>query len=162
LPAELLSAAHRLHVVATALTPGLAGLLEAAGGSGRALLVETSGKDLEAAANLAQAVAARAADAQVEHLLLAVDSTLGDSPFHALHRLQHALDAVGSSVPVVLVDRPERRGADPLLGPAAMLGGALCDGIGDAIHLDLTDPTEARRLAFNILQAARVRITKTD
>ncbi len=162
LPAELLAAAHRLHVVATALTPGLAGLLEAAGGSGRALLVETSGKDLEAAANLAQAVAARAADAQVEHLLLAVDATLGDSPFHALHRLQHALDAVGSSVPVVLVDRPERRGADPLLGPAAMLGGALCDGIGDAIHLDLTDPTEARRLAFNILQAARVRITKTD
>jgi (E)-4-hydroxy-3-methylbut-2-enyl-diphosphate synthase len=60
------------------------------------------------------------------------------------------------------VDRPERRGADPLLGPAAMLGGALCDGIGDAIHLDLAHPSEARRLAFNILQAARVRITKTE
>ena len=162
LPAELLSAAHRLHVPCTALTPGLAGLLEAAGDSGRAILVEVSGRDLEEATSLAQAVAARAADAHLQHLLLALDPRLGDSPFHGLHRLQHALDAAGHDLPVVLVDRPEARGADPLLGPASMLGGALCDGIGDAIHLDLPDPTEARRLAFNILQAARVRITKTE
>jgi len=121
LPAELLGAAHRLHVTAAALTPGLAGLLEAAGRSGRALLVEVSGKDLEAAAALAQSVAARAADAHVGNLLLTVDPTLGDSPFHGLHRLQHALDTAGHALPVVLVDRPEVRGAHRLLGPAAML-----------------------------------------
>ena len=38
----------------------------------------------------------------------------------------------------------------------------LCDGIGDAIHVAVEQPTDARRLAFNILQAARVRTTRTE
>jgi (E)-4-hydroxy-3-methylbut-2-enyl-diphosphate synthase len=166
-PAELLSAAHRIHVVlreplTQAVRITLANLLEAAAGSSRAVLVEVSGESLEDAATLALAVTARAADARVHNLLLAVDPLLGDSPFHALHRLQAALDGAGVDVPIVLVDRPASRSAHPVLGPASMLGGALCDGIGDAIHVEVDDPTDARRLSFNVLQGARVRITKTE
>jgi (E)-4-hydroxy-3-methylbut-2-enyl-diphosphate synthase len=42
------------------------------------------------------------------------------------------------------------------------LGGLLCQGIGDAIHIDSESAGTARRLGFNILQAARVRMTKTE
>jgi (E)-4-hydroxy-3-methylbut-2-enyl-diphosphate synthase len=48
------------------------------------------------------------------------------------------------------------------LGPASALGGLLCQGLGDAIQVDTGAASDARRIAFNILQAARVRITKTE
>ena len=54
------------------------------------------------------------------------------------------------------------RGADPLLAPAAMLGGLLCDGAGDALQIEAPTAEESRRQAFNVLQAARVRITRTE
>ena len=56
--------------------------------------------------------------------------------------------------------------AEPL--PAAMaagvnVGSLLCDGIGNAVLIRLeTDPREAAKLAFNVLQAAGVRLWKTE
>src|SRR5262249_53556628 len=58
--------------------------------------------------------------------------------------------------------RPLSRGADPVLAPAAVLGGLLCQGIGDAIHVEARTASDARRIGFNVLQAARVRMTKTE
>jgi (E)-4-hydroxy-3-methylbut-2-enyl-diphosphate synthase len=42
------------------------------------------------------------------------------------------------------------------------IGGLLCDGFGDSVQLRGQREGEARKLAFGILQAARVRITKTE
>ena len=52
---------------------------------------------------------------------------------------------------------------DHLLSSAMVLGSLLCDGIGDAILLRSEEaPGQSLRLAYNILQAAGVRIFKTD
>jgi (E)-4-hydroxy-3-methylbut-2-enyl-diphosphate synthase len=62
----------------------------------------------------------------------------------------------------VLVDEPRVRGEDALLGASVTMGGLLCDGIGDAVRVTGTPAREARRIAFGVLQAARLRITKTE
>lgn len=50
-----------------------------------------------------------------------------------------------------------------LLNAAMNLGSLLCDGIGDAILVQGEEaPAQSLRLAYNILQAAGVRIFKTD
>jgi (E)-4-hydroxy-3-methylbut-2-enyl-diphosphate synthase len=50
-----------------------------------------------------------------------------------------------------------------LLRASTVLGSLLCDGIGDSVGLSAPLPDEARsRLVFNILQAAGVRVTKTE
>ena len=69
--------------------------------------------------------------------------------------------------PILLKDtlRPESAGEflDHLLISATVLGSLLCDGIGDAILLRSEEaPGQSLRLAYNILQAAGVRIFKTD
>jgi (E)-4-hydroxy-3-methylbut-2-enyl-diphosphate synthase len=51
---------------------------------------------------------------------------------------------------------------DDLIDPSLVLGSLLCDGIGDAVRVRAADATSSRALAFNILQAARVRISKTE
>jgi (E)-4-hydroxy-3-methylbut-2-enyl-diphosphate synthase len=52
---------------------------------------------------------------------------------------------------------------DHLLASATILGSLLCDGIGDAVLLRSEDaPGQSLRLSYNILQAAGVRIFKTD
>jgi len=52
---------------------------------------------------------------------------------------------------------------DHLLSSAMVLGSLLCDGIGDAVLLRSEEaPGQSLRLAYNILQAAGVRIFKTD
>lgn len=70
--------------------------------------------------------------------------------------------------PVLLKDTLHPN-ADPapfsrtLLAASARLGSLLCDGIGDAVLLRTEDdPGQSLRLAYNILQAAGVRIFKTD
>jgi len=68
----------------------------------------------------------------------------------------------GRHAPVALIDRPALRGADPMLGPAIAIGGLLCQGLGDSVQIDAGSATESRRLAFNVLQAARIRMTKTE
>jgi (E)-4-hydroxy-3-methylbut-2-enyl-diphosphate synthase len=58
---------------------------------------------------------------------------------------------------------PEAPFLDTLLRAAAHLGSLLCDGIGDAIIVQGEHaPGQSLRLAYNILQAAGVRIFKTD
>jgi (E)-4-hydroxy-3-methylbut-2-enyl-diphosphate synthase len=84
------------------------------------------------------------------------------SPLHATRLLAERLAETGLRTPIVLLDDPVSRETDSLLGPAAAVGGLLCDGIGDSIHLATADPSDSRRLAFGLLQAARVRTTRTE
>jgi Fe-S-cluster containining protein len=165
---RLFSAAHRVHVRLTSgdrtADEALLGRVAAiAAGSRAALLLEagSAGGSIDAAVDLAVAasVAARRAGAR---LALAVDPSIGPSPLHSVRALASRLAESGLDVPIVLIDRPGDRGADPLLAPAAALGGLLCEGIGDSIQVTAGTAEESRRLAFNILQASRVRISKTD
>jgi (E)-4-hydroxy-3-methylbut-2-enyl-diphosphate synthase len=71
--------------------------------------------------------------------------------------------------PILLKDtfspstNPDAPFLDALLRAAANVGSLLCDGIGDAILVQgESAPGQSLRLSYNILQAAGVRIFKTD
>jgi (E)-4-hydroxy-3-methylbut-2-enyl-diphosphate synthase len=121
---------------------------------------------MEAAVDLALDAAATAASAAAktayDRLMMTVAPSPSYSPLHAIRLLVARLGAQGLAPPIALLDRPETRGVDPLLGASSALGGLLCDGIGDSIRVDGLPAPDARRLAFTILQGARVRITKTE
>ena len=94
--------------------------------------------------------------------MLALAPAADYSPLHAVRLLAARLDAAGHNLPILLLDRAADRGANALLDSAKTLGGLCCDGIGDAIQVGCGTSDESRRLAFTILQAARVRITRTE
>jgi len=156
------AAAHRLHVV-THPSDGedaWAPLFQAASAAPIAILLEVEDTENDTERAIDHAVAlARIANGRCA---LTLTPRKNRSILHSVRLLAARLDEAGLDCPLVLLDRPLERGADPLLDPAAMLGGLLCDGIGDSIQVVLDDATEARRTAFGILQAARVRITKTE
>ncbi len=70
--------------------------------------------------------------------------------------------------PILLKDSLGKSSADTdfldnLLVAATNIGSLLCDGIGDAVLVQSEEaPGQALRLSYNILQAARARIFKTD
>ncbi len=72
----------------------------------------------------------------------------------------------GNNVPVILKRSFPANNAEELsLISSAELGGLLIDGLGDGIWLDskgLITPGQQLSLSFGILQAARVRTTKTE
>ncbi len=68
---------------------------------------------------------------------------------------------------ILLKDTLQTTGSDDftenLLTAATNIGSLLCDGIGDAVIVNGEDaPGQALRISYNILQAAGVRIFKTD
>jgi len=68
--------------------------------------------------------------------------------------------------PILLKDRFAKNGGEfleNLLTAATNIGSLLCDGIGDAVLVQgESAPGQCVRIAYNILQAAGVRIFKTD
>ena len=166
------ASAHRLHVTIDGSFDGPPGeaierWLRAAEAADSGLLIEASGEhasgaDPEAAVDLALEAAEAERRAGSRRLALALAPSRVASPLQAYRLLAARLAAAGHDTPLVLVDDPRARGEDPLLAPAIAVGGLLCDGSGDAVQLRGFDAGEARRLAFGILQAARVRITKTE
>jgi len=166
--ARLFDAAHRVHAVVpgpvdAASTALLDRLCALAATSRAALLVEASSRRGSAKDALELALeAARRAVAPGARVLLTLDPALDLAPLFAYRKLAADLLAAEWAVPLVLLDRPSLRGADDVLGPAAALGGLLCQGLGDAIHVEAESAGDARRLGFNVLQAARVRMSKTE
>lgn len=58
---------------------------------------------------------------------------------------------------------PGEAPAVPAMEASMRLGSLLCDGIGNAVYVRLEqDPEKASRLAYDILQAAGVRLSKTE
>jgi (E)-4-hydroxy-3-methylbut-2-enyl-diphosphate synthase len=79
-----------------------------------------------------------------------------------LYRLLAArLAEVGRDLPIHLAVEVR---AEALLRASVVLGSLLCDGIGDSIEIDggELDDTARVRLAFNVLQGAGARLTKTE
>lgn len=67
------------------------------------------------------------------------------------------------STPVILRFQYGCAKEDLIIHAAAEFGGLLCDGLGDGICIDAPFELDfLRRLSFNILQAARMRRSKTD
>src|SRR3712207_995089 len=89
-----------------------------------------------------------------------------DLPVIAAFRLLAA--KVAAHHPILLKDtltgaNPTGDFLDTLLVASTNIGSLLCDGIGDAILVQGEEaPGQALRLSYNILQAARSRIFKTD
>jgi len=166
--AALFDACHRVHVALDAAdtdSSAVVGRLITESARARAaLLVEVTDArgDAAAAADLGVAFARAAADRPDARLLLAIDPALAPSALQSGRHLALRLAAAGLHPPLVLIDRPHERGAEALIASPATLGGLLCEGIGDAIQV-VAEPAEAsRRLAFGILQGARIRMTRTE
>lgn len=100
--------------------------------------------------------------------LVTVADGLDLSPIHAFRLLAAKLDARHS---ILLKDTfageatasTEAEFTNNLLRAATNIGSLLCDGIGDAVLVNGEEaPGQSLRISYNILQAAGVRIFKTD
>ena len=80
-----------------------------------------------------------------------------------IHRLASWLREAGLECPLLLVEEAPPEPAFELLRPSVRIGGLLCDGLGDAVRIDGTRDARWRLdLAYDILQGARVRLSKTE
>ena len=136
---------------------------------GHFLAIELSPSD---AAALAPTLRALGDDRLV--ISLKVDRNVGEtSPsFHAVGRhraLVEALRAAGSRAPLWIRNTavteilPDHSFLSKLLEASILVGGLLCDGLGDLVSIETeADVTRATKLAYNILQGAGARISKTE
>ncbi|MFQ5675439.1 MAG: (E)-4-hydroxy-3-methylbut-2-enyl-diphosphate synthase [bacterium] len=73
------------------------------------------------------------------------------------------LDALGANFPLLLRYGSHGNFDSVVLDTSSQLGALICDGIGDALHIETDLPAaDLLRLSYNILQATRLRISKTD
>ena len=81
----------------------------------------------------------------------------------ATRLLVSKMNAEGMDYPIHLGVTEAGDGDDGRMKSAVGIGSLLVDGIGDTIRVSLTEePENEIPVAYNILQAARARITKTD
>ena len=84
-------------------------------------------------------------------------------PWYDAVRAYRALAAEAGDKPLHLQVAVDGDELEVLLRASTVLGSLLCDGLGDSVGLTAPLPDEVRsRMLFNILQAAGVRITKTE
>ncbi len=134
---------------------------------GHALAIATTATDLAALAPTLTALG----DAQ---LLFTLDSqpSAPASPLHPLGRyrlLAEALRATGSRAPLWIRNTlattvlPSDTFLSLLLDAAFLTGGLLCDGLGELVSIETeADPVRATTLAYNVLQGAGARSSKTE
>lgn len=103
-----------------------------------------------------------------ENALVTVKDGVQLSPLVAFRILAAKLDARGCRAPILLKDvlsasPPAMEPLDAMLNAATMIGGMICDGIGDAVLVRGEAGAGAGlRLGYNILQACGSRSFKTD
>jgi (E)-4-hydroxy-3-methylbut-2-enyl-diphosphate synthase len=106
-------------------------------------------------------------------LLFTLDERLGGAAGrHALGRyraLAEALALLGSRAPLWIRATAATQVAPApdflsrLLDASVLAGALLCDGLGDLVSVETeTDPARALKLAYNVLQGAGTRSTKTE
>jgi len=80
-----------------------------------------------------------------------------------LIREYRALAATAGSSPILIRAPREATPDEQVMRASTLIGGLLCDGVGDAVALDADLPFErGLSLLYNVLQGAGVRITKTE
>ncbi len=108
--------------------------------------------------------AVQSVNAEAEVKLVTIADGTALHPIHAYRLLAAKLDA---KHPILLKDTFDSTGNEDflnnLLRAATNIGSLLCDGIGDAVIVQgESSPGQSLRISYNILQAAGVRIFKTD
>jgi len=128
-----------------------------------ALAIATTAADLTA---LAPTLAALG-DARLFVTLSAAPSP--DHPLGRYRALAEALRAAGSRAPLWIRNtaettiRPDDSFLSRLLDASFLTGGLLCDGVGDLVSIETeADPVRATTLAYNVLQGAGARSSKTE
>jgi (E)-4-hydroxy-3-methylbut-2-enyl-diphosphate synthase len=97
------------------------------------------------------------------------DATGAGHATGAYRRLVENLRAAGSLAPVWIRNtaatavRGDHSFLSKLLEASFLTGGLLCDGLGDLVSIETEpDPARAAKLAYNVLQGAGARISKTE
>jgi (E)-4-hydroxy-3-methylbut-2-enyl-diphosphate synthase len=86
-----------------------------------------------------------------------------DAPWYDAVRAYRGLAARSADTPLHLQLDVQGDDLEVLLRTATVFGSLLCDGLGDSVGLASPQSDDDRsRLLFNVLQAAGVRITKTE
>jgi (E)-4-hydroxy-3-methylbut-2-enyl-diphosphate synthase len=87
----------------------------------------------------------------------------------AYRRLLEHLKAAGSHAPIWIRNtagtavKGDNSFLSKLLEASFLTGSLLCDGVGDLVSIETeTDPARATKLAYNVLQGAGARISKTE
>ena len=84
-------------------------------------------------------------------------------PVQAYRFVAAHLDSQGAALPLHLKTATLHGHEETLFQAPIQLGALLCDGIGDSLQIDSDLPAaDAVRLSYNILQAARLRMSKTE
>ncbi|MEQ1920599.1 MAG: flavodoxin-dependent (E)-4-hydroxy-3-methylbut-2-enyl-diphosphate synthase, partial [Elusimicrobiota bacterium] len=80
-----------------------------------------------------------------------------------LIREYRALAAYGGTSPILIRAPRENTPDEQVMRASTLIGGLLCDGVGDVVSIDADLPFErGLSLLYNVLQGAGVRITKTE
>jgi len=133
---------------------------------GAVLAVDASGAEVE---SLAGAIAAHG-NAGLLFTLSSVESKAGRGhSLGAYRRLAQSLRSIGCGAPIWIRNtaatavRGDNTFLSRLLEASFLTGGLLCDGIGDLVSVETeSDPARAASLAYNVLQGAGARISKTE
>ncbi|MBM3225718.1 MAG: (E)-4-hydroxy-3-methylbut-2-enyl-diphosphate synthase [Candidatus Tectomicrobia bacterium] len=123
-------------------------------------LQETVGPTLESLAQTASTLVTLTRAAALPNVLVSCEVA---QPVPAYRYLAARLDAQGLMVPLHLKTPPLVGREAALFQASLWLGTLLSDGLGDSLLIDSDLPAaEAIRLSYNILQAARLRMSKTE
>lgn len=148
----------------------LAGFAKLARARGWSLAVSTTAEALSASDSPLAATLRQLGD---ERLLFTLDDSAPDpAGRHAIGRyraLAEALRALGSRAPLWIRNTAATQIAPApdflsrLLDASVLTGSLLCDGLGDLVSIETeTDPVRALKVAYNVLQGAGTRSTKTE
>ena len=162
-PAKAAEHAQLLHWIADDRPPPSA-LLEAARARRRVLLLETSAESDDIAPAVERLIgwARLAMGSGLAEPMLAVQTADASATIRAYRLLAARLATEGLACPLHLIAPPEANPYERLLRTSVALGSLLCDGIGDSVEVRGGEDPGAVRLAFNVLQAAGARISKTE
>ena len=121
---------------------------------------KTHGMTLEGVAETACRLAHLSQQVVPQGFMFSLDAP---QPVYAYRFLAARLDSQGISAPLHLKSPRLTGREDTLFSASVWLGTLLCDGLGDSLQIDSDLPAaDAIRLSYNILQAARLRMSKTE
>ena len=124
-----------------------------------AFLRQRHGKTLEGVAQTAGLLAHLSGQTS-QAVMLSLDMA---HPVQAYRFVAAHLDSQGAALPLHLKTATLHGYEETLFQAPIQLGALLCDGIGDSLQIDSDLPAaDAVRLSYNILQAARLRMSKTE
>ncbi|MGE3540304.1 MAG: flavodoxin-dependent (E)-4-hydroxy-3-methylbut-2-enyl-diphosphate synthase, partial [Candidatus Tectimicrobiota bacterium] len=125
-----------------------------------AFLQTRYGRTLEGLAQTAGRLSALSRDLSTHGTIVSLEV---EEPVAAYRFVAAHLDTLGLAVPLHL-QTPDLQSRDETLFQAAIwLGTLLSDGLGDSLHIPSDCPAhDVLRLSYNILQAARLRMSKTE